>query len=363
MSLDRSPDITASDSLRDRAVQALLDAVDEGLLVVDQDGRVVCSNQRLWELFGMAPTGDLAEIRARVIGCMADPDAYLTAVEEAPGETVCDLELVRPERRTVRRRTVPLLADGRPVGHLVAYRDVTRDVEVSRLKSEFVANVSHELRTPMAAIKGFLGVVLDDEETMSAEVRRRFLTIAREQTDRLSRLIDDLLDLSRIESGRRPRRHSRVQVRDLIRDVAITARPDAVLGEVQLVVEEPPPELYLTGDRDQLAQVLFNLLTNAIKFTPAGGRVTLSAGREAGELRLAVSDTGCGIAPSELRHVFDKFYRSGTAGRRPRGAGLGLAIARELVEGHGGRVEVASRLGEGSTFTVRLPLGAAGEEA
>lgn len=356
MSVDPSWRTLVVGELAQGALPALLDAVDEALLVTDADGRLVAANHRLWHLFGLAPTDSVGGIRNHIVSCVADPDAYLRAVEVAPGtlapdEGECEFALVRPEPRVVRRRVCSLGA----VGWLVSYRDVTRDAEVNRLKTEFVANVSHELRTPMAAVKGFLTIVLEDEGALSAEQRRRFLTIAKAETERLSRLIDDLLDLSRIEAGRHHRLEATFPLAELVRDVVIVARPEATKGEVALAVEPLPEDVVVSADRDQIAQVLHNLVGNAVKFTPAGGSVTLSARADEQGLTLAVQDTGVGIAAEDLPRVFEKFYRCRGSGVAPRGAGLGLAIAQELVEAHDGCLTVSSQPGAGSRFAVQLP--------
>lgn len=344
----------------DGALRAVFDAVEEGLLLVAPGGQLLAANRRLWALLGMAEVGTLSEIRTHVASCLAEPAQYLQFLShEEDGQYGADeleLELLRPLYRVVRRR-VNIVRDegGQVLGYLVGYRDVTRDAELNRLKTEFVANVSHELRTPMAAIKGFLDVVLDDEQSMPLEQRREFLGIAREQTDRLSRLIDDLLDISRIESGRRPRRDSRFKVSELLRDVVVSVRAEADTAAIALRVAPFEPAWELTADRDQIAQVMLNLITNAIKFTPAGGWIEVAAHEANDGYRFEVSDSGCGIAERDLPHVFDKFFRCRTAGAGPAGTGLGLAIARELTESHGGRLQVESEVGVGSTFTVSLP--------
>jgi signal transduction histidine kinase len=342
--------------LVDGALRALLEAVDEALMLVDEHGRLLAANARLWLMFDIEPTGDLAAVRSSILGCVRDPEAYFRLIHDQADGREVEIDLVRPEPRVVRRRVAALRdPDGRRNGWLVSYRDVTRDAETNRLKTEWVSNVSHELRTPMAAIKGFLGVVLDDEETLEPEQRRKFLGIARAETDRLSRLIDDLLDISRIEAGRRPRHETSFAVAELLYDAVLLARPQAEAGGLKIELEAPPPAWRLTADRDQLSQVLHNLVGNAVKFTAPGGRVRLWAEAREGQMRLAVADTGCGLAPEDLPHVFDKFYRGRAAGTRPRGTGLGLAIARELTEAHGGQIDITSRLGEGSVFVVRLP--------
>ncbi|MBI5831021.1 MAG: hypothetical protein HZB16_01750 [Armatimonadetes bacterium] len=333
----------------------VLDAVDEALLLIDDQQRLLGANRRFWDLFALAPTTELSAVRQHVLNCMADPDLYLRLAEHQDEDEEVELELQYPDERVVRRRVSRLAAEAEPPGWLVSYRDVTRDAEVNRLKTEFVSNVSHELRTPMAAIKGFLGVVLEDEESLAPPMRRKFLTIARAETDRLSRLIDDLLDISRIEAGRRARLDTTFVVADLLHDALVVARLAARDTGIEVSGELPPADWTMVADRDQLSQVLANLLGNAVKFAQPGGQVRLSAVESAGELCLVVSDTGCGIAKEDLPHIFAKFYRCRASGIGPRGTGLGLAIARELVEAHEGRIEVSSDLGVGSTFRVCLP--------
>ena len=333
----------------------VLDAIDEALLLVDDAQQLLGANQRFWEMFELAPTTELSAVRQHLLACMADPDLYPRLAEHQDEDEEIELRLAAPDDRVLRRRVSRVGGQAAGSCWLVSYRDVTRDAEVSRLKTEFVSNVSHELRTPMAAIKGFLGVVLDDEASMDADMRRKFLTIARTETERLSRLIDDLLDISRIEAGRRVRLDTTFSVADLLHDALVAARMNARESDIEVTCDLPPADWMLVADRDQMSQVLANLLGNAIKFSAPGGHVTLCAGAASGELCLAVADTGCGIAREDLPHIFAKFYRCRASGVGPRGTGLGLAIARELVEAHDGRIEVTSELGVGSTFTVCLP--------
>ena len=345
-------------SLAGGALHAVIDAVDEALLLLDEAQQPVLANRRFREFFGLDDHVELSEIRAAIADCMADPAAYLQAVAE-PADDRNDLrefELVRPQRRIVRRRLAWVHDDqGRRIGRLVAYRDITRDAEINQLKSDFVSNVSHELRTPMAAIKGFLGIVLDDEDDLPAEQRRQFLSIARDQTERLSRLIEDLLDISRIESGRQQLRPTEVSIGRLLKDLQAANAAEAAATELKLDVADAPDEWAVLADRDKLLQVLLNLVANAIKFTPPGGHVTVGCVLDGEGCRFTIADTGCGIAREDLPHIFEKFYRCRPGAPNVQGTGLGLAIATELAAAHDGRVSVESQPGEGSTFTVWLP--------
>lgn len=353
---DRQGRPAVGTSLAGGALHAVIDAVDDALLLLDDQQRPVLANRRFREFFGLSQWQDLSEIRITIADCMADPAAYLAAVAEDSGDAPAEFELVRPERRIVRRRVAWVRDDDdRAIGCLVTYRDITRDAEVNRLKNDFVSNVSHELRTPMAAIKGFLAIVLDDDGDLTSEQRRQFLSIAREQTERLSRLIEDLLDIARIESGRQHRRESEIGVDRLLRDLALAQRQQAQQAGLTLQVARVSPAAVLVADHDQLLQILHNVVSNAVKFTPPGGRIEVDCRLATDGCTITVSDTGCGIAAEELPHVFEKFYRSGNGGAQTQGTGLGLAIAAELAAGHGGRMSVESELGRGSTFSLWLP--------
>ena len=214
----------------------------------------------------------------------------------------------------------------------------------------FIADVGHELRTPLTVIKGNAQWMrrigqLDPEALDSIE----------EETDRLGRLVEDLLLLARAEAGKLPLRREAVSLdavfADVLREMQVVARQKGVALEVQ--IEQP---VQVVGDPDRLKQVFINLVGNAVKYTPKGGRVTLRLSEDDGWAVCEVSDTGPGIPPEDLPHVFERFYRADKARSRGQGFGLGLSIAYWIVKHHGGSIEAASRLGEGTTFTVRLPL-------
>jgi signal transduction histidine kinase len=221
------------------------------------------------------------------------------------------------------------------------------------MKSDFVSNVSHELRTPLASIKGFAATILDDEE-MPAEVQREFVGIINDESDKLIVIINDILDVSKIMAGRM---HYDLQVRPVERTVEQVV---ALLGiqarskGLDLVFELVDPA-QARFDTTRLSQVLTNLVGNALKFTDRGG-VQVSQWVADGEVHLAIGDTGIGISAAQLPHIFDKFYRVENVVHTKEGTGLGLALVRTIVEHHGGRIEVQSEEGQGSTFTVRLPL-------
>jgi signal transduction histidine kinase len=232
--------------------------------------------------------------------------------------------------------------------------------ELDQLKSDFLGNVSHELRTPLAAVKGYVDNLLDGVAGPLADKPRHYLGRVRDNADRLGRMVSDLLDLTRIEAGRIELVPQALPVADLVGDAVEGLRHVAADRRVPVAVDlSPCPAVW--ADPDKAHQVLTNLLANAIKFSPPGGRVAVTARPDAdGRVRLAVEDDGPGIPPAERERVFDKFYQVGRLeGERPPGTGLGLTIARYLVELHEGRIWVEDAPGGGAAFVVLLPVAGA----
>jgi len=255
-------------------------------------------------------------------------------------------------------------ADGQVVAYVGLSRDITerRRMEeqlraMDRMKSEFIATVSHELRTPMTAIKGSLGLALAGAAGSLASDLRELLTIAMNNSDRLIRLINDILDLSRIEAGKL---NLRLSPTDL---AAVTLRSvaelDALAAQKQIAVQLRLPEHLpaALADADRIGQVLVNLLSNALKFTDAGGQVGVNAERTGNWITMQVSDSGIGIPREHLKAIFERFHRvDNAASRRTGGTGLGLAICQAIVAEHGGRIWVESQPGKGSIFSFTLPV-------
>ena len=254
--------------------------------------------------------------------------------------------------------------EGRIIGFLRVAKDITekkryerRLKELDKMKSDFVSNVSHELRTPLTAIKGSVDNMLDGLTGSLNEKQVRYLARIKSNTDRLSRLINDLLDLSRIESGRVEVRPTIVPLAALAEEVAEHLK--ALAAEKMIQIEVPSPDRGLTvwADRDKVTQILMNLIGNAVKFTPQEGKVTVAMEKNGIEdVRISVADTGPGILPEETNKIFVKFYQvANIEKQRPKGSGMGLAISKALVEMHGGKIWVESDLGRGSTFYFTLP--------
>jgi signal transduction histidine kinase len=232
--------------------------------------------------------------------------------------------------------------------------------ELDHLKSDFVAKVSHELRTPLTAIKGALDLVLREVPGPLNEKQTHYLTRVRSNTQHLAGLINDLLDLSKIEEGKVELKATRVSVGGLMHEVVETVKPMAAEKPVLLEVKVPEPSVLVWADRDKITQVLMNLIGNAIKFTPSDGMVGVSAASDGmGWVRVSICDTGPGIPTSEQEKIFEKFYQvAQNGGPKPKGTGLGLAISKALVELHGGKIWIDSEINHGSTFSFTLPVSA-----
>jgi signal transduction histidine kinase len=287
---------------------------------------------------------------ARVLGLHA-----MVAVPVRSGTTTLGvLELIAVTTRPRDDQLVALMAYlGQQIGQYVDRKASEREAEI--LKDQFFALVSHELRTPLTSIIGYLELVLEDADSLEPN-HRRFLGVVDRNARRLLRLVGDLLFVAHVEAGRLALEIGDVDLPTLTTEAVEAARPRAEAKELTLSVsaEALPP---MAGDRDRLAQVLDNLVSNAVKFTPDGGRVNVRLTASDGEALVEVQDTGVGIPAPEQDRLFERFYRATTATERAiPGVGLGLTIAKAIVEAHGGALDFDSVEGAGTTFRVHLPL-------
>jgi len=333
---------------RGASLADVIHALPDPALVADGESRVLCANAALREVLETNPEG-------RHLSASIRNPAILEAVAlSQAGETglSVEYELRVPVPRSFRAHVSPL-GEGR--GVLLVLRDLTREQRIERMRADFVANASHELRTPLTALSGFLetimGAARNDEKAQA-----KFLGLMRSQADRMRRLIDDLLSLSRIEMNEHVRPQGEVdlaQVAAHVRDV-LSGMAHELGCELRLEAEGP---LTVTGSRDELVQVVQNLVENALKYGSSGELVEIIL-RRAGEwAELAVCDHGPGIAPEHLPRLTERFYRVNVQESRSRGGtGLGLAIVKHIVNRHRGRLGIASEIGKGSEFTIRLPL-------
>jgi two-component system phosphate regulon sensor histidine kinase PhoR len=329
-------------------LMAVLDGMIEGVLVVGRDGRVDLANARLRDLFEC--WGELAGRRALEVIRRADVDE---ALQRAAGESEpVIVEVVLADERVLQLHAHRFPEKGEPQGVVAVFHDVSEIRRLEGHRRDFVANVSHELRTPLTAIRGFAETLADD--ALPPEQRKRFVEVIARNAERLSALIEDLLELSRIEGGKYPLALEPVDPAALAATLLRDMRPR--LDSRQLASSVSGGGAFALADRRALEQVLQNLLDNAAKYTEPGGRIDVRALRDGARVRIEVADTGIGIPERDRARVFERFYRVDKARSRDLGGtGLGLAIVKHLAQAMDGEVFLASREGEGTTFTVVLP--------
>lgn len=353
-------------------VQSILESMADGVLVVEADGTILMANK---------PTAQfLSTPRERIVGKAVDDlvgrfGPGMDRWAETVGTWSTQTNTVEPhsalkdemdiDQRVLNVHVSPVFADGQFFGTISIFRDVTREVEVDRMKSEFVSNVSHELRTPMTSIKGYTDLLLMGAAGELSDSQLRLLDAIRRNADRLKTLVDDLLDISWIETGRLDLRREPVDLKTVIENEI----GEHVRGRLQheskslsfsLDLAHPLPPVY--ADPEKVTRIIMNLVDNAINYTPEGGMIEVSAAIQEGNgpendmICVEVRDSGVGISRENVSKIFERFYRVEDGGiQETPGTGLGLSIVRSLVEMHGGEIWVESELGAGSTFLFTLP--------
>ncbi|HEY0949543.1 ATP-binding protein [Nocardioides sp.] len=349
-----------------RVSQAIFDTVDVGLLLLDRDGTYQGMNRRHAEFMRLAfPDGHQG--RSGQLGAVYDATGTRELdTEEMPthrasrGEEFEDVR-IWVGRDPLTRRALSVSARrfeddaGARAGASLAYKDVTDYMRALRVKDEFVASVSHELRTPLTSIVGYVQILLERDD-LPADVVAQLEVVAR-NSGRLHRLVADLLETARTDHGSLPVVRQPTDLAAIVRECVEAAEPAAQRRGIELA-HEAPRTLVLLADAERLRQVVDNLVSNGVKYTQAGGRVQVTLGIDANRAELCVADTGLGIAAADRERLFTRFFRSRHAEEHSiQGVGLGLSIAKSIVDSHGGRIEVESELGTGSVFRVRLPLG------
>jgi signal transduction histidine kinase len=332
---------------RDTITRAVLDAAPNPIALLDDGGHPVVANEPMREVLPL--------LRERPVPDVADQVVRDEIEDDRTGRIFT--------RYVARLNEVEVGLHGR----IVVLSDVTARREAERMKDEFSALVSHELRTPLTSIIGYLELLRDDADgdgdDPRARQRAQFLTVVDRNARRLLRLVGDLLFVAQVEAGKLSLDEADVDLGAVARESVEAAAPRARDGGVELILEEQDAPV-VRGDRDRLAQALDNLVSNAIKFTPAGGRVGVRLACEYDRAVLEVTDTGIGISQADLEQLFQRFFRTqrATSAAIP-GVGLGLTIAQAIVHGHDGQISVQSSDGEGTTFRIDLPLLRAAEVA
>jgi PAS domain S-box-containing protein len=345
--------------------RAILESIADGVIVADTRRRIVLINSAAEQILRAHSDTVIGQDVYNVFGAFSSQGRMeaLAAVEALITDPVPNKETLRVMDTTleldelvISARLAPVFTENEEfVGVVIVLRDITKEVEADRAKSEFVSTVSHELRTPLTSIKGYTDLLIAGSVGPINEGQRRFMNIVKSNADRLTALINDLLDLSRVETGRISLHIENLRVEDIVLDVVNSLRQQIEAKGLELVLDIAPDLEEVPGDCARLTQVLTNLVANAYHYTPEG-QITIALSSMDGVMRVDVKDTGIGISTGDQVKIFDRFYRADNPlVQESEGTGLGLSIVKMFVELHGGRIWVDSNFGEGSTFTFILP--------
>ena len=344
-----------------QASQAAIDSLPDPVLVLDAEGGILNLNGAAESMLHLgagagAPTLSMLEpaLRAEVERVRGQVLAGKGPYVPSGFEEAVRVESSEGDRHLLPRATPLYSEQGGVVGVTLVLQDVTRLMRFDELKNDLVATVAHEFRTPLTSLRMAIHLCAEEVVGPLTEKQADLMHAARQDCERLQSIVDDLLDLSRIQAGRMPLKLRPLEAGELLENAASVLRGSAEKAGVELAVVPPEKAFAVQGDPERVALVLTNLVANALRHTAAGGRVELSAGSSGGQARFLVKDNGEGIAPEHLDRIFEKFYR--VPGGRSEGVGLGLYIAREIVEAHGGAIGVASEPGKGSSFWFTLPV-------
>ena len=350
--------------------RAVLESIADGVLVLDHNGRVLLVNPAAEELLGFAGMALEGEHFRHMLG-LGETEVHRELSQALYSELLKRLELgedlgpsmessirLQAGTRVLAVTLAPLIVSpGGTPGLVAALRDISREAEVERLKNEFISTVSHELRTPMTSIKGYTDLLFLGMAGGLTDAQRNFLKIIKSNADRLTALVNDILDISRIETGRMRLTIGALDLGQIISQTVISFQGQYREKGLSLIWEEPEDLPNVRGDAARVAQVLSNLIANAWQYSPAGGMVTVSADVVNGFVQTSVSDTGIGISPDDVGRIFDRFYRADhPVVQEAEGTGLGLSIVKMFVEMLGGEIWVKSEPGRGTTFCFTLPL-------
>lgn len=342
-------------------IDAILKSVVDGLVVADLNGRVILMNREAEKLAGVT----LGEAFSRPIGTLFSEKGLSEQVSSVlAGKAVerpVEWELINhgsTQPRSIQAHTAVVQSrEGQKTGTITILRDVTRERELDRMKNEFISTAAHELRTPLTSVMGFSEILLNQEEfgITDPSQQKELLANIHQKAQRLESIISDLLDLSRIQAGmmitldRAP-----CDIGKLLKQVVAEHQKESGRHRFELSMPEGPFEL--TADRKKLEQVLENLLSNAVKFSPQGGRIAVSSHVMGNHFQITVENKGIGMTPEQLEKVFDKFYRVDASDTAEQGLGLGMSIAKSIVEAHGGKIWVESEPDKGTRVSFTIPL-------
>jgi signal transduction histidine kinase len=347
--------------------QTILESIADGVLVAASDGQVILANQPVSYILDIPRHQLIGKSVDELLGLYGSSgDSWVRTIEDwARNSDRIQHRSYLADQLSIEDKVVsvhlsPVFASNQFFGTVSIFRDVTKEVEVDRMKSEFVSTVSHELRTPMTSIKGYADLMLMGAAGPMSDPQLRYLQVIKNNADRLSMLVNDLLDISRIETGKTEldlRPLDIPQVVEQVVDGHLRGRIEHESKFMDVSTDIAPSLPLVNADYARVTQILTNLLDNAFHYTPENGAIQVSARSNGEYVSISITDSGIGISEENQRKIFDRFFRADDeVVQRVAGTGLGLAIVRSLVEMHGGRLTVQSAVGKGSSFTFTLPL-------
>lgn len=379
IAIDRLRAVVAAEKSK---METMLESMSDGVIMIDDKGELLVINPAARNMLGVASIDQPKIIEELELPRFLEMNLDRTGMSHLAEdeEQIKEIVITEPHKTILQASISPVKnIDGQELGIVTVLRDVTREKEIDRMKSDFISIVSHELRAPLANIKNAVSIVEIAGEVN--EDQQEFLSMAMEDIDRLSRLISQLLDISRIESGRMELDFESINVGSVAAASITSLERRADEKNIAIINKIPDDLPHLSADKDRLTQIFTILIDNALKFTDGGGKITVDAKYTPGGqvsagttvaikslnsldvMEISVSDTGIGIAPKDLDKVFNRFQQlSSSSTRKEGGTGLGLAIAKEIIGKHHGKIWVESQVGEGSTFTFILPMTQNGKE-
>lgn len=351
--LSRRLDRAISQNIEEREkLSSVLNNMSEGVIAVDAEGRILLMNPKAKEMLQVNSPSEGVMIHE----LLQLPEELEMEKLVEPGSFMLELPMKEKMEKSLRITTSPVLLEGEKKGVIIVLTDMTEEERVSRQQKEFVANVSHELRTPLTTMKSYLEILSEEETQKDMGVMKRFLQVVSQETERMIRMVSDLLLLSRLDSGKEPLHLTMVHLNEYIASILASFRLQTEKAGLHLHFT-PDQEVSLPLDRDKMRHVLDNLLTNAMKYSKENGNIYVRTLREGDEAKIIIEDEGIGISKEDLKRIFDRFYRVDKARSRAQGGtGLGLSIAKEYIELHGGSIRITSELDQGTKVILTLPI-------
>jgi len=333
-------------------LQAILDNMDEGVIAVNAQRKILLVNRSAEKIFQISEKYSVKKALVEVVKNQVLDEIVEQSMKKA--KTLArEIDILLPEEKVLKAHAVGIGGQANEVNSVLVIYDITQLRKLEKIRSEFVANVSHELKTPLTSIKGFIETLLEGA-LEDKEKREKFLQIMEEDTSRLSRLIDELLELSKIESKQERFNLTHLNLKQLIGSVVETLEPQ--IKEKKIIINNHFPDIQVRADSDKLRQVMVNLLDNAIKFNKEEGTITFDIQEIEDDFQVSVTDTGPGIPEEAIPRIFERFFTVDKArSREMGGTGLGLSIVKHIIENHGGSVSCQSQVGVGTTFSFTLP--------